>query len=123
MKLKFVNQQALFHDIQMPTIQTEPLEFGKVYEVGDDIAHFVLHTGHWERVEEEIVAGKDDLTRISGIGKRTANVLIEKGIDAFHFLVGKTPEEIDAMLDGALNYVTVDTIAGWQAHARQLMEE
>jgi len=125
MKIRYTNPNALTHDVQVPVIQSEPIEYQGEYEVSKNVAAKLLGTGFWEIVDAPLPKTEEgsDLRRVRGIGKQTANALFGKGIDSIHALIKKTPEEIDEMLDGSLNYVTVDMIAGWQANARQLMEE
>lgn len=134
MQLRYMNADALIHDIQVPAVQVEPLQHKHVYEVATALGLALLASApqHWKEVlpkeDTKTVSGPVDtpaseLRRVKGIGAKTATALAAKGIDSLHLLVDVTAEDINALLDGSLDYVTVDTISAWQEHARQLMEE
>ena len=50
MKLRYNNPDAIGADIQMPSIQDAPLEYGKTYEVEDDLATLLLESAYWAAV-------------------------------------------------------------------------
>ena len=128
MQLRYTNLAAVTQDIQIPAIQIEPMVYGGIYEVVEALGYILLTLPHWERVQNEeavtpVIAPVNELRQVKGIGAKIAKTLSERGISTLAALVGLTAEEVNTLLDGALDYVTVDMITGWQTHARQLMEE
>lgn len=63
------------------------------------------------------------LQSIDGIGTRTQAALAEKGYGSLALLADADPAEVDAALDGILQYVTVEKVSAWQERARELMGE
>ena len=57
----------------------------------------------------------DDLTQISGIGKKTAVALAEAGLITFRLLAEAEPENVAQIVSK-----NVDTVLEWQAQAAEL---
>lgn len=128
MQLRYTNPAAKTEDIQIPAIQVAPMVYNGVYTVVEALGLILLTFPHWERAtpistDGTTSVGIPELRRVKGIGAKTEAALASRGIGSLSILVGTSAEDIDALLDGSLDYVTVETILTWQEHARQLMEE
>ena len=131
MRLRYTNPAALTQDIQIPGIQVEPMAYNGIYTVVDALGYILLTMPHWEEPvavstgSTQAATGipVSELRRIKGIGAKIAGILAEKNISTLTALVSLTAQEVDTLLDGTLDYVTVEMIQGWQEHARQLMED
>ena len=129
MKLKYMNQNAEQQQLQIPAIGTPVLVYKQVYDVSDNLAMLLLAMPFWEKVEVPPASEQfdrltdlavDDLQLVKGIGSSTARALRKTGITSFALLIDTPAEQINKLLDGSLDYITVSMIRDWQANAATL---
>ena len=128
-KLRYTNTDAQWQEIYWPHVSAEPLVYNAIYTI--DNSAFVRHlltTGCWQEVEDKPVAavgkppvGETELRTIKGVGLKTARILAEAGIVTLTDFAILSPQAIDDMLDGALDYIKRDDILNWQAQARTMI--
>ena len=61
---------------------------------------------------------KDDLTKIEGVGKKIAEILIASGIASFEILAKATPKKLRGILDGAGKKFKTHDPANWPKQAK-----
>ena len=137
MKLKYMNQNAEQQQLQIPAIGTPVLVYKQVYDVSDNLAMLLLAMPFWEKVEVPPASEQfdrltdqqfdrltdlavDDLQLVKGIGPQTAKALRKTGITTFALLIDTPAEQINKLLDGSLDYITVSMIRDWQENATTL---
>ena len=112
---------------------TLELEAGQTYEY-----RYLLNDGHWVnddranssayahgyQVENCVitvpaeVAKQDDLTKIEGVGKKIAELLIAKNITTFSALAETNVKKLRAILDAAGNRFKIYNPASWSKQAK-----
>jgi predicted flap endonuclease-1-like 5' DNA nuclease len=133
MKLRYTNPMADEQDIQIPGVQVEPMQNGATYEVDDTLGVILGAMPFWEPTESSEATESDGtsesselpvipLEQIKGIGPQIARILKKAGIDTVEQIVTMSARDIDSHLNGELNYVTTNTIRGWQESAASLLK-
>jgi hypothetical protein len=104
------------------------LEAGKSYEY-----RYLLDDGRWvndERVNQEVhiencvvvvptkTVKTDDLTKIEGVGKKIAELLIAEGITTFEALANSDAKKLRIVLDAAGNRFKIYDPATWSKQAK-----
>ena len=72
--------------------------------------------------ETETLPKKDDLTKIEGVGKKIAEILIASGIASFEILAKTTPKKLRAILDDAGKKFKAFDPATWPKQAKLASE-